>query len=242
MRRRDYLVATGSAVAVSAFAGCMGGNGGDDGNGGNDSGLLATRVTDQPGDIDDFESCVVTITAIRLKPAEGDDEGTEEEDTEGTADETATPEETPTESEGTETEGDDEAEDEVVYEVDDVEADLVELQDGNTKLVDEREIETGEYEYMKLTVSEVNGTLKDGGETEVDTPGNAPLKFNESFEIRANTRTVFTADFTPVKRGQQNSYILQPVASGVEVSYEDVETDDGTENGTDQQTETPTEA
>jgi hypothetical protein len=118
----------------------------------------------------------------------------------------------------------------------------VELQDGNTQLVDERDIETGEYEYMKLTVSEVNGTLKDGGETEVDTPGNAPLKFNESFEIRANTRTVFTADFTPVKRGQQNSYILQPVASGVEVSYEDVGTDDGTENGTDEQTETPTEA
>jgi hypothetical protein len=241
MRRRDYLVATGSAVAASAFAGCMGGNGGNGSDGG-DSGLLATRVTDQPGDIDDFESCVVTITAIRLKPAEEDGEGTEDE---GTADETETPEETPTESEGTETEGDeedDEAEDEVVYEVDDVEADLVELQDGNTKLVDEREIETGEYEYMKLTVSEVNGTLKDGGETEVDTPGNAPLKFNESFEIRANTRTVFTADFTPVKRGQQNSYILQPVASGVEVSYEDVDTDDGTENGTDAQTETPTEA
>jgi hypothetical protein len=224
----------------------MGGNGDDDGNGGNDSGILATRVTDQPGDIDDFESCVVTITAIRLKPAEDDGEGTEGD---GTADGTETPEETPTESEGTETEGDDddeeaedEAEDEVVYEVDDVEADLVDLQDGNTQLVDERDIETGEYEYMKLTVSEVNGTLKDGGETEVDTPGNAPLKFNESFEIRANTRTVFTADFTPVKRGQQNSYILQPVASGVEVSYEDVGTDDGTENGTDAQTETPTEA
>jgi hypothetical protein len=76
----------------------MGGNGDDDGNGGNDSGILATRVTDQPGDIDDFESCVVTITAIRLKPAEDDGEGTEDD---GTADGTETPEETPTESEGT---------------------------------------------------------------------------------------------------------------------------------------------
>jgi hypothetical protein len=228
MRRREYLVATGSAVVGSAFAGCLG-----DGNGGGGSGTLATRVTDQPGDIGDFESCVVTITEIRLKPSEdGDDEDTAEgtDTPEGTEAES-----TDTEAESTEAddEDDDEDESEEVYEVDSVEADLVELQDGNTQLVDEREIDTGEYEYMKLTVSEVDGTLKEGGDAEVDTPGNAPLKFNEPFEIRANTRTVFTADFTPVRRGQQNSYILQPVASGVEVDYEEIETENGTETSTD---------
>jgi hypothetical protein len=230
MRRREYLVATGSAVVGSAFAGCLG-----DGNGGSGTGTLATRVTDQPGDIGDFESCVVTITEVRLKPSEN---GDDEDDTEDDGDEdTDTPE--GTEAESTDTE-DDEDESEEVYEVDSAEADLVELQDGNTQLIDEREIDTGEYEYMKLTVSEVDGTLKEGGDAEVDTPGNAPLKFNESFEIRADTRTVFTADFTPVKRGQQNSYILQPVADGVEVEYEDVETgtaDDAT-NGTDTTNET----
>lgn len=245
MRRRDYLVATGSAVISSAFAGCIGGDGGNGDDGGDETGMLATRVTDQPGDIADFESCVVTITEIRLKPSEEGtetEEGDDDDEDEGTPEETATPEETETEAEDTEAEDEDEDEGEVVYEIDSAEADLVELQDGNTQLVDEREIETDEYEYMKLTVSEVNGTLKDGSDTEVDTPGNAPLKFNESFEIRANTRTTFTADFTPVKRGQQNSYILQPVASGVEVSYEDVEADESTEEATDEQTEEPTEA
>lgn len=232
MRRRDYLVATGSAVVGSAFAGCLG-----DGSGGSETGMLSTRVTDQPGDIDDFESCVVTISEIRLKPSTEDDEDDTDEET---AEATDTPEGTATESTETESDGEEEEEEddgedegEEVYEIDAAEADLVELQDGNTQLIDDREIETGEYEYMKLTVTNVEGTLEDGGDTEVDTPGNAPLKFNESFEIRASTRTTFTADFTPVKRGQQNSYILQPVASGVEVNYEDVGTADGTENSTD---------
>jgi len=36
--------------------------------------MLATRVTDQPGDVSDFEFCVGIITELRLKPAgEGGD-------------------------------------------------------------------------------------------------------------------------------------------------------------------------
>ena len=94
-----------------------------------------------------------------------------------------------------------------------------------------------------------NGDSGSGGEAEVDTPGNAPLKFDESFEVRAETRTVFTADFTPVKRGQQDSYILKPVAEGVEVEYDsegesgtetETEPEDGTESGSDTATATPT--
>mgnify|MGYP006919956659 CR=1 FL=1 len=34
-------------------------------------------------------------------------------------------------------------------------------------------------------------------------------------------RTVFTADFTPVKRGQTGSYVLQPVPDGITVEYEE---------------------
>ena len=56
------------------------------------------------------------------------------------------------------------------------------------------------------------------------TPGEAPLKFNQSFEIRAGGTTEFLADFTPVKRGRSGSYILQPVADEVEVRYEDEST------------------
>jgi hypothetical protein len=54
-------------------------------------------------------------------------------------------------------------------------------------------------------------------------PGEAPMTFNQSFEIRENTRTTFTADFTPVKRGQAGGYVLQPVPQGITVEYEDSE-------------------
>ena len=209
MERRQYLAAAGTVALGTGLAGCLGGNGSGD-----STGTLATQVTDQPGDIGDFDSCVITITEIRVKPA-GNDEGTT---TGTTADETGTDEE----------DGDDEdGEGEERIDVDDAEADLVQLQDGETQLVSEAELETGEYEHLKLAVSNVDAERSDGGDAEVDTPGNAPLKFNESFEVRADTRTTFTADFTPVKRGQQDSYILKPVADGVEVEYES-----GTEAGT----------
>jgi len=133
MRRREYIIATSGAALGTTVAGCLGGGG--------STGTLATEVTDQPGDIEDFESCVVTITGIRVKPST-DDGAT---DTEGTA-------------------------------------------------------------------------MEDDAE---DDEGEAPLKFDQSFEIRSDSRTVFTADFTPVKRGQAGGYILQPVADGTEVSYEE---------------------
>ena len=53
----------------------------------------------------------------------------------------------------------------------------------------------------------------------VETPGEVPLKSDERFEIRADAPTTFTADFTPVGRGRSGSYVLRPVADGVEVAY-----------------------
>jgi len=64
------------------------------------------------------------------------------------------------------------------------------------------------------------GTVADGGDAEVKVPSNG-LKMNETFEIRADSRTTFTADFTPVKRGQTASYNIQPVSNQVTVTYED---------------------
>ena len=193
--RRAYLGATGmAAAALSGLAGCLG-------SGGGGTGTLATEVKDQPGDIADFESCVVTIEGIWVVPSDGGTTTATETDAEDTAD---------TEDGGRE-----------YYQFDEPqEADLVQLQDGNTKLVDEQELSTGDYAFLQLDVTGVEGTLDGGGDATVTTPGEAPLKFNESFEIRADETTTFTADFTPVKRGQQESYILRPVAQGVTVSYE----------------------
>ncbi|MFW5911362.1 MAG: DUF4382 domain-containing protein [Halolamina sp.] len=204
--RRTYLRAAGAVglAGVTALAGCSSSAA---------TGTLATRVKDAPGDISDFESCVVTIEGFWVKEGEGSDT---EESTDGT--ETV---------EQQDEEDVDQSDERTYYEYDEPQgADLVQLQDGNSALVDERELETGTYAYLQLDVSGVDATLDDGSDADVGTPGEAPLQFKESFEIRENTRTTFTADFTPVKRGQTGSYLLQPVASGTEVSYE--ETTEGT--------------
>ncbi|CDK38376.1 uncharacterized protein BN903_51 [Halorubrum sp. AJ67] len=84
-------------------------------------------------------------------------------------------------------------------------------------------------------MSAADGTLTDGSEATVDLPGNAPLKFNEPFEIRENTQTTFTADFAPVERGN-GRYLLRPVPSGIEVAYgdaEDADESDGSDSSDD---------
>lgn len=184
--RRTYLAATGVAAASTVgLAGCIGGG---------STGTLATQVTDQPGDIADFESCVVTIVGMWLGPE--DAEAGDEEDGESTERE--------------------------YYEYDEPqEADLVDLQGENTSLVDERELETATHAFLQLDTDGIDATLEDGSSATVETPGEAPLTFNQEFEIREDTRTVFTADFTPVKRGQTGSYVLQPVPDGITVEYEE---------------------
>lgn len=198
--RRAYLAAAGATAAgMSGLAGCA--------FLGTATGTLATRVTDQPGDIADFESCVVEIVGMWLGPegAEAGDGG-DEDDVDGEDD---------AEPAGRE-----------YYEYNEPQyADLVELQGDETQLVDQREIEVAGYEFLQLDVDGIDATLEDGESATVAVPGEAPLTFRERFEIREDTRTTFTADFTPVRRGGTGEYVLQPVAEGTTVSYE--EADDG---------------
>jgi len=217
--RRDYLKAAGAvgAAGLAGLAGCTGGDG-------SSTGTLATTVKDAPGDISDFETCVVTIEGIWLKESEDDTEDTTGAET---TTESGDPESDVTTDavEEQDAEDVDESDGREYHEFEEAqEADLVELQDGESALVDEREVETGSYAFLQLDVSGVSATLADGGDAEVGTPGNAPLQFKEPFEVRADQRTGFVADFTPVKRGQTGSYLLQPVASGTEVTYEDATT------------------
>jgi len=205
--RRQYLQTLGAVGAATTvgLAGCAGEA--------SATGTLSTAVTDQPGDIADFQSCVVTLQGIWLKPAaEGTatgDDGTEAGDSDGEGVQTQEPEDV------------DESDAREYHEFDEPqEADLVRLQDGNTQLVDDRETDVGAYEFLQLDVSGVEGTLEDGSEAEVDTPGEAPLQFTQSFEVREDERTRFVADFTPVRRGRTDRYLLQPVATSTEVIYE----------------------
>ena len=216
--RRSYLTAAGVAAASTVgFAGCTGTA--------SATGTLATQVTDQPGDIADFESCVVTMQGIWVKPAEGDTTATTtdpEETADGSDADTAT--ETLVEQDEDDVDGSDARQ---YHEFDEPqEADLVQLQDGTTDLVDERELDVGRYDFLQLDVTGVEGMLADGGDAQVDTPGGAPLQFKHPFEVREDQTTTFTGDFTPVRRGQTGRYLLQPVAGGIAVEYGDA-TEDG---------------
>jgi len=229
--RRSYLRATGAAaLGTAGLAGCVG----------RASGTLATHVTDQPADIGDFESLIVTIEGIWLGP-EGaisgadDDESDDESDDEGDADDAGDADDGESDDAGDADDGESDdagdADDEnepagrEYYELDEPqEADLVQLQGEETQLIDERELSVASYQFLQLNVSNVDGTLEDGSEATVERPGNAPLTFNAEFEVRENTRTSFTADFAPVRRGT-GSYLLRPVPQGIEVTYEEEEDD-----------------
>jgi hypothetical protein len=204
--RRRYLQLTGAAaLGTAGLAGCVG----------RATGTLATQVTDQPADIADFESLIVTIEGFWLGPEGAEPEEADDDQAEMN------------ETDGNETDGGDDPAGREYFEFDgSQEADLVQLQNGETQLIDERELETGDYPYLQLDVSSADGTLTDGSDASVDLPGNAPLTFNEPFEIRENTQTTFTADFAPVLRGN-GRYLLRPVPSGIEVEYSDDEESSG---------------
>ncbi|WP_416840879.1 DUF4382 domain-containing protein [Haloferax sp. DFSO52] len=180
LNRREFVKsAAGIAAASTAgIAGCMG-------LASAKTGTLSTRVSDRPGDIDDFESCLVTLSTIRVKPADGDVKS---------------------------------------FDAGETEVDLVDLQGDASALVKDAELETGTYEYLQVEVSGTDAKLADGSDATLEVPGSAPLKFEQSFEIRADETTTFTADFTPVKAGNAGKYVLQPVAEEVTVTYESDET------------------
>ena len=158
--RRTYLQATGAAaLGAAGLAGCVG----------KATGTLATRVTDQPADIGDFESLVVTIEGIWLGP-EGAESGAAGNETDGDADDGSDVDGGNTtdgdDADGNETgDGDDEsgpAGREYIEFDEPQEADLVQLQDGETQLIDERELAVATYRFLQLDVSNVDGTLNGG--------------------------------------------------------------------------------
>ncbi|GAB3683912.1 hypothetical protein GCM10028857_12210 [Salinarchaeum chitinilyticum] len=316
--RRAYLRLAGTlaAGATAGLAGCAETLPGSDsensnGDGSSSTGLLSTAVSDDPGDIGDFESCIVTLDGIWVGPktdgsgenADEEDEEEEEDDTEDSDDEESgvesgtgdgeagqgdggngSPEQAGSTgnsatddtasgsqddetdgtngtdpdgdvdddgSDSTDDDGSDSAEDETegsddegdgddaddaddgsggrtYYEFEEPQkADLTELQGDAQQLVGEHELPVGTYQFLQLDIGGISGTLTDGSEASVETPGNAPLKFNQSFDVREGYRTTFLADFTPVKRGN-GSYLFKPVATETEVSYVKIESDDST--------------
>lgn len=262
MERRKYLATTG-ALLGSALAGCTSGDSSTDNPADSSDteqptdtqaqqGMLSTAVSDQPADIEDFETLEVTINEIWVYP-QGAGSETDETDSgtdSPTDNHTTTDESTSTDSNSTaptETEtpdNDDESEDEedniIRIDAGGAVADLVQLQGDAQKVISSEFLPLGTYEQIKLFVSDdVNAVLNDGSQADVMTPGNAPLQFKQTFDVRENTRTTFTADFAPVKRGP-NGYVLKPVATETKVAYSPIE--NSTPQPSDEATDTTTDA
>ena len=163
-------------------------------------------------------------------------------------------EETATLSVVEELEGPEEEEGRTEYEFDEEQiVDLTELAgEGETQLIDEdREIPVGRYNYLKLNAEVESATLAENRDTgpspgnsggtqgsddpDVRIPGNAPVTFNKHFEIRSSYRTRFTADMAPIRTGPPSTtrYIIRPVATGIEVTYEEIEENENDEDDED---------
>jgi len=150
--RRGYLQATGvAALGTVGLAGCVG----------RATGTLATHVTDQPADIGDFESLLVTIEGVWLGPEgalSGAEDGDDDEEMDNDEEAGDTDEE-----DGDETDDETEPAGREYHEFDEPEtADLVQLQGEETQLIDERELSVTSYQFLQLNVSDVDGTLEDG--------------------------------------------------------------------------------
>lgn len=185
MDRRQYLrVAAGSAAVTNlSLAGCLGGGDGT-------TGTLATYVSDQPGDIGDFQTCVVTITEIRIKPADGEVIRRSVDDVQADLVKLQGEQQKLVDRSALEPG----AYEYVHLGISNVEATL---KDGSEATVD-----TAGEAGLKFQTFTVEGER------------------SETFEIRADQTASFTADFTPVKRGKTGRYVLKPVADEVTVTYE----------------------
>jgi len=239
--------ATVIVALMLVTAGCsLGGTGpGDsgepsDGTSGDAVGTISFYISDQPSAIDDFEHLNVTISQVEFQRAgEGDEEGMEDGDGENA---------TTTDGNATDTEeGGDEADDGgwQSFDIDDRTVDLTELEGDNATLLEEFEVENGTYTGVRISVSDINGTLTDGSSADVKLPSEK-LRINQQFVVGNDESVDFVYDITVVKRGNSGSYNIQPVAgeSGTDVPIDRVDDEDesdGTDDeDADEGTATPT--
>ena len=233
----------------TAGDGASDGAGSGDGAATSESGTVNFYVSDQPNDMDDFEYLNVTVTTVRFHLVE-------ENATAGTASETATaaPNETVTATatatespntttltitavkDETETEEaeDDESEDGrwVTREVNATTVDLTRLRGANATLIERFDLPAGEYDQVRLEVSETEGVLKDGSTTEVKLPSER-LTLTQEFTVGDGEEVDFVYDVTVHKAGNSGKYVLRPVASesGTDIPIERVDGETDGEGG-----------
>jgi len=246
----------------TAGDGASDGAGSGDGAATSESGTVNFYVSDQPNDMDDFEHLNVTVTTVRFHLVEENaTAGTASETATAAPNETVTATATATESPNTttptitavedeteteeaedeeeregdeESESDDESEDGrwVTREVNATTVDLTRLRGANATLVERFDLPAGEYDQVRLEVSETEGVLKDGSTTEVKLPSER-LKLTQEFTVGDGEEVDFVYDVTVHKAGNSGKYVLRPVASesGTDVPIERVDGETDGEGG-----------
>ncbi|MFC6992839.1 DUF4382 domain-containing protein [Haladaptatus sp. GCM10025707] len=247
------LIGSLLVAAMLVLAGCTGGMGPADdtttaaGDGDpSETGTVNFFISDQENAISAFSHLNVTVDAVSFRKAGSDDGGDDEKSTTAetatttaettsaeatTQADTTTETETEAETETTETEsedGDDSGWE--TYEVDSKTFDLTELQGENAQKLAAFDLESGTYTEVRLHISDVDGTLKDGEEVSVKLPSDT-LKIKSEFTLDAESEVDFVYDISVRSAGNSGKYVIQPVVkeSGVNVPYTDIGSDEGDE-------------
>ena len=225
------LVALMLVTAGCSFGGTGPGDSGEpsDGTSGDAVGTINFYISDQPGAIEDFEHLNVTISQVEFRKAGSEDEETDEDEPSPTNNTATTSAGATDAEEGDDEEMDDEMDDGSVqrFDIDDRTVDLTRLKGENATLLEEFEVENGTYTQVRISVSDINGTLTDGSSAEVKLPSEK-LRINQQFVVGNNESVDFVYDINVVKRGNSGAYNIQPVASesGTDVPINRVDEDD----------------
>ena len=105
--------------------------------------------------------------------------------------------------------------------------DLTRLDGANSSLVEQYDVESGDYEKVFLSIGEINGTLENGDSATVKLPSER-LQLNQNFTVGDGEDVDFVYDIMVTKAGDSGKYVLRPVASesGTDVPIERVDDDE----------------
>jgi hypothetical protein len=98
------------------------------------------------------------------------------------------------------------------------------LRGANATLADEYDVPNGTYTTVFVHLSDVEGTLENGGSTRVKLPSGT-LQVNKGFTVGNGSSVEFVFDVTVHKGAKSGMYILRPVVdgSGTDVPIESVD-------------------
>ena len=106
--------------------------------------------------------------------------------------------------------------------------DLTQLVGDNATKITTFDAPNDTYSSISLRVTNTNGTLESGEQTEVMLPNNT-LKLQQEFTVDEDEEVNFVYDMNVVKAGQSGKFVIQPVVteSGVNQPISPVDTDEG---------------